>query len=86
MPRTPSPSPARPIKDANKDLDGGEVEPVTPANQQNIKTKTETVKRETAAGVKREANEGGESDGVQFVSSKRLKKLPTPRHEVIVLD
>jgi hypothetical protein len=86
MPRTPSPSPIRPIKDANEEMDGGEVEPNTPINRQNIKTKAEIIKRETTAGIKRDASEGGELDEVQFVSSKRLKKSPTPRNEVIVLD
>lgn len=57
-----------------------------PASQQNNEVKTEEVKKEKGASLKREANDIGEQDEVQFVSSKRMKKAPTHRDEVIVLD
>lgn len=62
------------------------AQPGEPASQQNNEVKNEEVKREATASLKREADQVKEEDEVQFVSSKRLKKLPTPRHEVIVLD
>ncbi|KAL5120468.1 hypothetical protein ACEQ8H_001486 [Pleosporales sp. CAS-2024a] len=44
------------------------------------------VKQECTRGNKREADPHMADDEVMFVSSKRLKKLPTHRHEIIVLD
>jgi hypothetical protein len=47
---------------------------------------TGEIKLEVVFGIKREATEVVADDEVTFVSSKRLKKLPTRRHEVIELE
>jgi hypothetical protein len=47
---------------------------------------TQEVKQETKPGIKREAKMVATEVEVEFLSSKRLKCLPTMRDEVIVLD
>jgi hypothetical protein len=47
---------------------------------------TGEIKLGAASDVKREATHVVADDEVTFVSSKRLKKLPTRRHEVIELE
>ncbi|KAF1921828.1 hypothetical protein BDU57DRAFT_535431 [Ampelomyces quisqualis] len=86
MPRTPSPSPGPPTKGVMNEVERDDAEAFTPTNQQSNQMKTEVIKEETAAGIKREANAGREQDEVLFVGSKRLRRLTTQRNEVIVLD
>jgi hypothetical protein len=86
IPHTPSPSPRQEVPGAMSGMSRAMAQPTEPTIQQNNEVKTEGVKREAAASLKREADQVKEEDEVQFVSSKRVRKSPTHRDEVVVLD
>lgn len=79
MPRTPRLSPHRPVGGAFGEIGGA-------TGRLDSRPRMQDTKQEAAAGVKHEANGNEAGVEVEFVSSKRLKKLPTWRDEVIALD
>jgi hypothetical protein len=102
IPRTPSPSPWPLREHANSGKRGEESKAITRASSVKSEAVSQTVrqemtkdakregkqdiKRERRQGIKREANVIYAEGEVEFVSSKRVKTLPTRKDEVIVLD
>jgi hypothetical protein len=68
------------------DMSKEELEATVLAHRREFIDETKYVKRESTAGIKREANSMSTEGEVEFMSSKRLKHLPTSKDEVIVLD
>jgi hypothetical protein len=63
-----------------------ELETIVLACRREPVEETKHVKREPKAGVKREATDMSTGGEAEFMSSKRLKHLPTSKDEVIELD
>jgi hypothetical protein len=58
----------------------------SPSDPSQTRRAVDNVKQESTQNGKREANMMGTESEVEFMSSKRLKNLPTSKDEVIVLE